>query len=42
MINVLVNGAGGRMGSEVVRAVHAEKDMTVVAADSILDTQEKM
>ena len=32
MINVLVNGAGGRMGSEVVRAVHAEKDMTVVAA----------
>ena len=26
MINVLVNGAGGRMGSEVVRAVHAEKD----------------
>ena len=32
MINVLVNGAGGRMGSEVVRAVHAEKDMTVVTA----------
>lgn len=32
MINVLVNGAGGRMGSEVVRAVHAEKDMTIVAA----------
>lgn len=32
MIRVLVTGAAGRMGSEVVRAVSAEPDMEVVAA----------
>lgn len=32
MINVLVNGAGGRMGREVVRAVLAAEDMRLVAA----------
>jgi 4-hydroxy-tetrahydrodipicolinate reductase len=32
MINVLVNGAGGRMGSEVVRTLQQENDMKLVAA----------
>lgn len=32
MIDVIVTGASGRMGSEVVRAVSAEDDMRVVAA----------
>lgn len=32
MIKVLVNGAGGRMGSEVVRAVIQEKDLQLVGA----------
>lgn len=32
MIKVLVSGAGGRMGTEVVRAVAREDDMAVVAA----------
>jgi 4-hydroxy-tetrahydrodipicolinate reductase len=31
-IRVLVCGAGGRMGSETVRAISAEHDMEVVAA----------
>lgn len=30
MINILVNGAGGRMGSEVVRTIAGEKDMKVI------------
>ncbi|HHJ99302.1 MAG TPA: 4-hydroxy-tetrahydrodipicolinate reductase, partial [Actinobacteria bacterium] len=32
MITVLVSGAAGRMGSEVVRAVSAEDDLRLVAA----------
>lgn len=32
MIRVAVTGAGGRMGSEVMRAIAAERDMEVVAA----------
>lgn len=32
MIRVLVNGAGGRMGSEVVRAISKEKDLLLVSA----------
>lgn len=32
MIRVLVNGAAGRMGSEVVRALAAEKDLVLSAA----------
>lgn len=32
MINVLVNGAGGRMGSEVVRAIHEEEDLRLIGA----------
>lgn len=32
MIRILVNGAGGRMGSEVVRSLAKEKDLILVAA----------
>ncbi len=35
MIKVLINGALGRMGSEVVKKVTAEKDLTVAAAVDI-------
>lgn len=35
MLRVLVNGADGRMGSEVVKAVHADKDLEVVGGVSI-------
>ena len=33
MIKVLVNGACGRMGSEVVRTLEVEKDLQLIAAD---------
>ena len=32
MIKVLVNGACGRMGSEVVRTLEVEKDLQLIAA----------
>lgn len=35
MLRVLINGADGRMGSEVVKAVHADKDLEVVGGVSI-------
>jgi 4-hydroxy-tetrahydrodipicolinate reductase len=35
MIRVLVNGADGRMGREVVKAVHADKDLEFVGGISI-------
>ena len=30
MIRVMVNGAGGKMGREVVKAVHADSELTMV------------
>ena len=30
MIRVMVNGAGGKMGREVVKAVHNDPDLTLV------------
>ena len=32
MIRVMVNGAGGKMGREVVKAVHADSELTIVGA----------
>ena len=29
MIRVMVNGAGGKMGREVVKAVHADSELTM-------------
>ena len=30
MIRVMVNGAGGKMGREVVKAVHADSELTMI------------
>lgn len=38
MIQVLVNGARGKMGSEAVRAVQAESDLELVAATDVEDS----
>lgn len=35
MLRVVVNGSDGRMGSEVVKAVHADKELTVAGGVSI-------
>ena len=33
MIRVMVNGAGGKMGREVVKAVHADSELKLVGGD---------
>lgn len=35
MIRVLVNGADGRMGSQVVKAVYEDKDLEFVGGVSV-------
>ena len=39
MLNIAVCGANGKMGKEVVKAVNAADDMTLVAKIDILDGQ---
>lgn len=40
MLRVMVNGSDGRMGSEVVKAVHADKELEVVGGVSITNIGE--